>query len=196
MALALYLSHPEVAIDPAIPVPDWGLSEKGRARTKAFARHPVIPRIGRIVASREKKAIETADILAAVGGLRVEIRDDLHENDRSATGFLSPPDFEATANRFFAEPDASIRGWERAIDAQARIVNAVAAILDEYPTCPLTLFVGHGGVGTLLLSHAGGLAIDRAHDQKAGGGHLYAFRNAPFALLSRWQRMEEFDLPS
>lgn len=28
----------------------------------------------------------------------------MHENDRSATGFLPPPEFEAVANQFFANP--------------------------------------------------------------------------------------------
>ena len=54
------------------------------------------------------------------------------ENDRSATGFLAPPDFEAAADRFFAEPETSFRGWERAIDAQARIVAAVDRTLETH----------------------------------------------------------------
>jgi hypothetical protein len=49
----------------------------------------------------------------------------MHENDRSATGFLPPDEFETVANRLFAEPLVSIRGWERAIDAQLRIVREV-----------------------------------------------------------------------
>ena len=51
------------------------------------------------------------------------------ENDRSATGFLPREEFWATADLFFAHPTESIRGWERAIDAQARIVAA-----DQPPT--------------------------------------------------------------
>ena len=34
-------------------------------------------------------------------------------------------EFEAAANLFFAQPDQSVRGWERAADAQRRIVTAV-----------------------------------------------------------------------
>jgi hypothetical protein len=40
---------------------------------------------------RETKALETAAIIAIATGLRIEIRHDLHENDRSSTGFV-PPD--------------------------------------------------------------------------------------------------------
>ncbi len=190
MARVLYLSHPQVAIDPSVPVPDWGLSPLGRARTEAFARHPALGDVERIVSSRERKAIETADILAAALGLATEIRDDLHENDRSATGFLPPAEFEATADRFFAAPDVSIRGWERAADAQRRIVGAVEAILAEKPAAGVTLFVGHGGVGTLLLCHAAGHPIDRRHDQTGGGGNLFQFDHPPCGLASAWQPME------
>lgn len=31
-----YLTHPQVSIDPSIPVPCWGLSEVGKARTEAL----------------------------------------------------------------------------------------------------------------------------------------------------------------
>ncbi len=116
----------------------------------------------------------------------------MHENDRSATGFLAPAEFEATADRFFAAPEESVRGWERAIDAQARIVGAVHAILAEAPADLPTLFVGHGGVGTLLLCHAGGLAIDRRHDQQGGGGNLVLLDHPPLRLVAPWQRMEHF----
>ncbi len=195
MALVLYLSHPQVAIDPAVPVADWGLSPLGRARSAAFAGHPALRGAGRVIASHERKAIETAEILAGPRGLAVEIRDALHENDRSATGFLPPAEFEAVADRFFAEPLTSIRGWERAADAQQRIVDAVDALLAERPDVPLTILVGHGGVGTLLQCHAAGHPIDRRFDQKAGGGNCFLFEHPPFRLMSRWQPMETFRLP-
>jgi hypothetical protein len=36
-------------------------------------------------------------------------------------------EFEAVADEFFALPDVSVRRWERAIDAQRRIVSVVDA---------------------------------------------------------------------
>jgi len=190
MASFIYLSHPQVAIDPAVAVPDWGLSPLGQSRSAAFAGAPLLSELGRIVSSDERKAIETAEIIADAHGLQVEIRTGLQENDRSATGFLPPAEFEATADRFFAEPETSIRGWERAVDAQRRIVGAVDAILAEPTRSALTLLVGHGGVGTLLLCHCGGLAIARRHDQMAGGGCIFRFAHPPFRLVTAWQPME------
>ena len=52
----------------------------------------------------------------------------MHENDRSATGYLTQAEFQATADHFFAEPEVSARRWERAVDAQAGIVREAEAV--------------------------------------------------------------------
>lgn len=114
----------------------------------------------------------------------------MHENDRSATGFLVPDQFEAVANQFFAQPHISVRGWERAVDAQLRIVGEVEHVLARN-TPGDVLFVGHGGVGTLLYCHFSDLAIDRAHDQPAGGGCFFAFGSHGRRVLHAWRRLEE-----
>lgn len=186
---AFYLTHPQVRIDPAIPVPRWGLSPAGRERAAILAASTWARRLRRVVASDETKAVETAAVIAEAAGLRVEIRPGLHENDRSATGYLPAPEFEATADLFFAHPRESIRGWERAVDAQARIVRAVTEILGEDPAAS-TLFVGHGGVGTLLLCHLTGRPIARMRDQPSGGGNLFAFEGVGRVLHS-WRALED-----
>ncbi len=183
----LYVSHPQVRVDATVPVPDWSLSDVGRARAEAFAQ-PGLAAYGRVISSTEVKAKETAAILAAALRLPVEVRADMHENDRSATGFLPEPEFQQVANIFFARPEDSVRGWERAVDAQARIVAAVSAALAEADGIP-AIFVGHGGVGTLLLCHLAGLPISRAHDQPPVGGGCW-FRNAG-APPDRWRAMED-----
>lgn len=195
MSIAYYLSHPEVQVDPAVPVPQWGLSDAGRARLAMLAGAGWLASVRRIVSSDERKAIETAEILVQVtNGARVEILPDFHENDRSATGFLQPAEFEATADTFFAAPEQSVRGWERAVDAQARIVGAVDAVLadGEGPV----LFVGHGGVGTLLKCHVKGEPIARSADQVAegghpGGGNVHAFSIAERRHLFGWTALEQ-----
>jgi len=189
----LYVSHPQVQVDPNVPVPQWGLSGVGKARAEAFSARPFLRSYGRIVSSDEVKARETADILARALGVAVAVRPNLHENDRSATGFLPEAEFQAVATEFFAHPTVSIRGWERAADAQARIVGAVAAALAEAPDTP-TIFVGHGGVGTLLLCARAGYPVSRVYDQPpVGGGCWYAqsLEQAP----DRWRAMEEDPAP-
>lgn len=114
----------------------------------------------------------------------------MHENDRSATGFLPPREFEAVADGFFRHPEKSIRGWERAVDAQQRIVREAEAILAGGATGDI-LVVGHGGVGTLLFCHYAGLAIERAHDQPPGGGHYFSLAMEGRRVLHPWRPMEE-----
>ena len=113
----------------------------------------------------------------------------MHENDRSATGFLPPPEFEATADEFFARPHESVRGWERAIDAQARIVREAQAVLAAAPAGDV-LLVGHGGVGTLLFCHFAGVEIARRHDQR-GCGCVFAVGRETRRIVHAWRPIEE-----
>ncbi|MCP3373490.1 histidine phosphatase family protein [Bradyrhizobium cajani] len=190
MSIVRYLTHPQVQIDPDVPVPQWGLSSVGRTRTEALANAGWLANTTQIISSGERKAIETAEIIAGRLGVMIEIRDAMHENDRSATGFLKPDEFEKVADQFFAQPHLSVRGWERAIDAQARIVREVEAVLVRSRPGDV-LFVGHGAVGTLLFCHYAGHPIDRIHDQPAGGGNCFAFAREERRVLHGWRRMEE-----
>lgn len=185
--IAIYLTHPEVVIDPAIAIPDWGLSAQGADQVRSLSRR--VPETGFcVVSSAERKALETAWPLSAKSGMAVDVRPGMHENDRSATGFLPGPEFERTADRFFAEPMQSIRGWERAVDAQSRIVDEVKRALRRHPTRSI-LFTGHGGVGTLLFCAFAGHRISREWDQ-TGGGHWFAFDPDTLVPFGHWAPME------
>lgn len=187
---ALYITHPQVRIDANVPVPQWGLSDIGAQRTRRATALPWASRLRRIVSSTEAKAIETAKILAKASGAVVETVETMHENDRAATGFLAPPEFEKAADWFFAHPQESFNGWERAIDAQKRIVGAVDAVLrDHDPSLPIA-FIGHGGVGTLLKCHLTKTPISRSGDQPAGGGNLFSFSLAERLVTCDWTPME------
>ncbi len=194
MTYALYVTHPQVVQDPAVPVPRWGLSPKGRERAERFANHKMARAARRIISSNETKALELAQAISRVSGLPVESGENLGENDRSSTGFVPPDRFEELADAFFAMPEVSTEGWERAVDAQARVVGAVeAALAGHDPDVPV-LFTGHGAVGTLLKCHLGGLAIARSEDQRRigdpGGGNVFVVRLRDRALLSDWMAME------
>ena len=191
MARVRYLTHPQVVIDPDVPVPQWGLSEIGAARVAGVAGSPALSQTVVAYASTETKAIETATPLAAAIPCPTVTREAMGENDRSATGFLPPPEFEAVADQFFARPQDSIRGWERAIDAQARIVAAVEAALAEAPAGDV-LLVGHGAVGTLLWCHLAGEPIRRLRDQGpgTGGGNWFAFDRDSLNVNGHWRPME------
>lgn len=191
MTIAYYITHPQVNQDPGRPVPQWDLSPQGRARLQALADAPWVKSLTVLHASEETKAVETAQILADISGARIITHAQMHENDRSATGYLLPPEFEGVADAFFAEPTVSVRGWERAIDAQKRIVAAVDhALYTSKPTTGAVAFCGHGAVGTLLLCYLVSLPIGRHHDQPPGGGNVFAFDTAARRVLFGWTALE------
>lgn len=185
--IAIYLTHPEVVIDPAIPVADWGLSPTGADRTATLAARLAQTPV-QVISSAERKALETAWPLAARFGTPVTVRPGMHENDRTATGYLPEPEFQATADAFFATPHQSIRGWERAIDAQSRIADEVRRAVNSHLGDRI-IFCGHGGVGTLLYCDLADKSIDRTWDQ-TGGGHWFSFDPDNWTALSHWASME------
>ncbi|WP_171127021.1 MULTISPECIES: histidine phosphatase family protein [unclassified Ruegeria] len=189
--VARYLTHPQVSIDPAVDVTRWSLNETGKIRVMHLAENlGALKHTTRIVSSLEVKALETAQPFADALGIGVELNPEMHENDRSSTGFLPPDVFEDVADQFFAQPECSVRGWERAIDAQARILNAVKACLPSGDGGDI-LFVGHGGVGTLLYCALSCLPIDRRYDQGPnGGGNWFQFSLDQMKPLQGWQPME------
>lgn len=185
-----FLTHPDVLIDPAVPVPDWPLSERGRDRMRAVLDQPWIAGIGSLFCSTERKARDGAAILAEALGLPVTELAELGENDRSSTGYLPKLEFEAMADAFFARPQESVHGWERAADAQRRIVAALDEVLRRAPEGDIAI-VSHGGVGALLLRHLQGQPISRAADQPAGqGGHFYSFTAGDRRLLHGWRSID------
>ena len=191
---SLYVTHPQVVIDPNVPTPRWGLNEKGFMRARAFAARGVVPRGAMIFSSDETKATDLAGAIAAAIGADVIIEAAMGENDRSSTGFLAPERFEATADRFFAQPGESIEGWETANDAQARIVAAVRRALGTVPAGTPAVFCGHGAVGTLLKCFVGSRLISRSEDQRRladpGGGNGFVFDLDAMRLHSDWMPME------
>lgn len=185
MRTAFFITHPEVVVDPSVPVPRWQLSDAGIRRMRAFVAEPFLQDVETVWASSETKAIEAAGFLAARLGLGLSVLHDLHENDRSATGFLPPAEFERVADAFFAEPAVSVRGWERAVDALIRIATAVDRVLAGTPSGDVAI-VAHGAVGTLLLSCYAGRPISRADDQPFQG-HYWSFEIDSRQVIHGWK---------
>ncbi len=100
-----FITHPEVMIDPTIPVPKWPLSPFGMERMCLAAEQPWLMGVQSLFSSAERKALDAASMLAEKLKLAPVILDGLGENDRSATGYLPNAEFEAVADEFFAWPE-------------------------------------------------------------------------------------------
>lgn len=182
-----FITHPDVVIDPSIPVSQWPLSERGRSRMRRLLSRAWIPRVAAIYCSTEQKAIDGAAILSKATGIPFHQVAALGENDRSATGYLPKAKFEATVDAFFTRPHESIRGWERAVAAQARIVRALERIACSTPDSGPIVVVSHGGVGTLLLCYLKRSPISRQEEQPGtSGGHYFLFQVPEGTLVHGW----------
>lgn len=198
MRLARYITHPDVVIDPAVPVPRWPLSERGRARMRRLVNEPWVAELRHVFSSEEQKAIDGAEILAEASGAVHRVLAELHENDRSATGFLPPDEFWPTVDQFFANPEQSVRGWERAVDARDRVLRALRAGLEQAGSEPAA-FVAHGGVGALLLGRLRDEPISRGHEQPgppagspagSGGGYYFTFDATSLRVTHGWRPID------
>jgi broad specificity phosphatase PhoE len=193
MSIVHFITHPEVVIDPTMPVPNWPLSPVGRERMRRAAlEQPWLRDVRALFSSAERKARDAASLIAEHLSLQPAIIGDLGENDRSVTGYLPRREFEAVADEFFARPEESVRGWERAVDAQCRIVAAVECAIALASAEGDIAIVSHGGVGALLLCYLKGVPIVRTEDQPGGGGGcVYSFDAASRRLLCGWRRIED-----
>ena len=187
-----FITHPDVVIDPAIPVPQWPLSERGRHSMRDLLSRAWIAHVAALYCSTEQKAVDGAAILSEALRRPFQQVAALGENDRSATGYLPKAEFEATVDAFFARPSESIRGWERALDAQVRIVGAVEHIASTAVSADPIAVVSHGGVGALLLCHLKGVPISRAEEQPGtSGGNYFLFQAPRGTLVHGWQPFKE-----
>ncbi len=190
MSIAYLITHPEVIIDPAVPVPEWELSERGLARLEAMLRQPWVRTIGAIYSSTERKAAQAAARLGSELGLEVVYWKKLAEIDRSSTGYLKLEEHDRLVAALFDFPERSARGWERAVDAQQRIVAAVERALGQSPNSAHVAIVAHGGVGALLLYHLRGTAIGRS-ELPGGQGKYFAFERETGRVLHGWRGIDE-----
>ncbi len=191
MAWIRYLSHPEVVIDPSVPVPEWSLRGEAVARIERLVSNPPtwFDEVRVVITSAETKAREAADPIGRALGLEPLVITETGEIDRSATGFVPHERHEELTDRLFAEPERSAEGWEPAFDAQRRMLDAVR------PWWPPTavdepggvLMIGHGGVGTLLWCALTGTDIARRHDQP-GQGHVWCVDTADPKRNHPWRR--------
>ncbi len=188
-----YLTHPQVLIEPNKDIQGWYLNDVGKSRVEKLAMSGALIDPAMVISSAETKALETARPLAKAARCELWVRERMHENDRSSTGFLPPAEFVSVVDQFFANPKDRIRGWEAAAVAQARIVEEVQICLGVLATGDI-LFVGHGGVGTLLFCHFSGVSICRIFDQGVGGGCYFEFEALDCRPKHGWRPMEELSI--
>lgn len=188
----IFVTHPQVMIDPSVPLTKWRLSNEGVKRMKHFSMSSAVANVTAIYSSTETKSRECAAILGEKTFLTYAEVKGLGEIDRSATGYVPPETLDKVIDEFYSRPLDSVYGRERAVDAQTRIVSAITGILhgDQSPGDIVT--ISHGGVGCLLITHLLGARISRAFQQQSpDGGCYFSITCDAMTLLDGWRCFED-----
>ena len=143
---------------------DPPLSDRGRAQAQALARRLAGERLVALYSSPLKRALDTAQAIAAPHGLEVSRVADLAELDFGAWDGLSYGEIERRdaerLARWLGDP-ATIHppGGETLAHMSRRVVAATQAIVAAHPHGTVAL-VSHGGPIRALVGHALGLPLE------------------------------------
>ena len=155
MAGVFFITHPDVVIDPGVPVPDWPLKARGLARMPCDDSAALGQRGGPDFRQRRAQRPRcSANSRGRAWARRLPRHRRSWRKRPIGDGFPCQREFEVTVGAFFAKPLQSIRGWE---PAQARIVGAVEQAMSQTLDHVNIAIVVHGGTGTLLYCHLAGL---------------------------------------
>ena len=143
--------HSTPEIQPEKPASAWRLSALGRERSELLASRLQDLSPGVVWSSREPKAVETAQIVAASFGVPVQVADGLEEHHRDNVPFFpTADDFESAVERFFDNPGRLVLGSETADQARNRMSAAIDNIVESDQQD--SIVVTHGTVMTLYVA--------------------------------------------
>jgi broad specificity phosphatase PhoE len=144
----LLVRHSVPELDPSVPSEEWRLSEEGRGRCEELALHVRAYEPQRLLSSPEPKALETAELIAPVLGLVVEVEDGLRETARRTVGWLEHDALQERIRELFAKPDEVVFGEESANAALARFSRVVEGVEER------AAYVTHGTVMSLFVARS------------------------------------------
>ena len=194
MSSIIFLTHPEVVIDPAQPIPEWPLyGDRARAAWSASPSMLADRDVSAVYASRERKAMDGAEIVAERFGLSYRDRrgsrrerplvDRLHR----AAGILGRG---ARVLRPSDTEHARLGARHRRAGAHRECRRAGSLREDE--TSGDIVIVSHGGVGCLLTAHLQKVTIGReSRPSHPGGGCFIIIDRDTFALTQDWRAIED-----
>lgn len=150
--------HAQPEVDPSCPPAMWPLSPAGQQSARALAFDLGRWSPGPIVASPERKALETGNEMSAVLDLGVTTNDDLQEQGFGSVRFLADPAaFEAAVRDHYHEPLQAVLGDESSDAAARRLEDALDRILSAAPSSNgPPIVVTHGRILASFLSRLTG----------------------------------------
>jgi broad specificity phosphatase PhoE len=140
---------------------DPGLTPRGLAQSRRLASWLAGERIDAVLSSPMRRAVETAEPVAAALGLEIEVVDGLIEYDSTSIDYIPTEELQSEGDpRWLAMVEGR---WEEfgaapASEFKARVARTVEEIIDRFPGRRVVA-VCHGGVVNCALASI--LEIDR-----------------------------------
>lgn len=151
------IRHAQPDVRPVVPAREWGLSPEGKAQAAQLADLLTPFNIARVVASKERKALETGYILASHLGIACSAADGLHEHERDVADYFDSREaFHDRVRQLFAEPESLVFGQETGAAASDRFAQAVEAVMQGGAAGQNTAIVTHGTVLSLYVARITG----------------------------------------
>lgn len=161
MHRVMLVRHAEPQIEIDVPAAEWCLTSRGVASTQRLAvelakAHPTL-----VVASPERKALETARIVAGALGLPLEQDERVSEQGAEAGQFLTDyAEFRALVRHHFDHPDEVVMRRESSHAAGERFGEAVRSRIDPDAGTEtgLPVIVSHGRIMASWLASVTGVS--------------------------------------
>jgi broad specificity phosphatase PhoE len=137
-----FVRHAQVVLELDRPAATWRLSPEGARAADALARS--MGPVPRVLSSPEPKAVATAEPLARLSGVQLELDDRLREVERAAN--LPTAGEHRAAVRTYLE-GGDVAGWEPSAVARSRFAAALETVDDAAVVTHatvLSLFLGYG----------------------------------------------------
>jgi 2,3-bisphosphoglycerate-dependent phosphoglycerate mutase len=146
MNRVILVRHAEPQVEIEIPAAAWSLTTRGEQATRRLVPRLASLRPGVVVTSPERKALQTAGLLAE--GLELSLQQDERFSEQGAeVGEFFPDysDFRARVEEHFARPDEVVFRGESSHAAADRFASGVAS-LRESATTGVPIIVSHGRI--------------------------------------------------
>ncbi len=162
MRRLMLVRHAEPHIDIDLPAAEWFLTPRGVERTRRLAAELIAANPSLILASPERKALETARILAGEFNLPIEQDERFSEQGAEAGQFLTDyAEFRALVRYHFDHPDEVVLRQESSRAAATRFGEALRTRFERLDPAGPPVIVSHGRImASWLASLTGASAWD------------------------------------
>lgn len=152
----LLVRHSSPAISDRMSYRDWPLSDEGRRLALRAAEYVAGFKPRQICSSDERKATDTAKVIARHCSLDVKVEPDLREHDRTGVPWRDAATRQQELQALFENPNEVVFGRESGSQALQRLTTAIDRVTTQMPG-PWVL-VSHGTVMALFLAKLTGCA--------------------------------------